>query len=218
MSNFLVGLIDYGMGNLFSIVSACKSVGISYSIIKKPEDFKKNNFKGIILPGVGAFSEAMKELKKNKMDKFIKEWSLRSKPILAICLGYQLLFETSEEFETSQGLGILKGSVKSIKNFISPEELACVPIVGWQNTIINSNHFKFKNNCFNNKTEEYYYYLHSYFVEPKDFSIVSSTAKYANLSYAASITTETIFACQFHPEKSGEKGLDIYKNFKRNIS
>jgi len=218
MGNFLVGIIDYGMGNLFSVAFACKSVGINYTFIKKPGDFK-NNLNGIILPGVGAFSEAMKELKKNKMDEFIKEWSAKSKPLLAICLGYQLLFEKSEESETiEEGLGILKGSVRSIKNLISSSKTACVPIVGWQYTAISNDHFRLKNNCFSDKAIEYYYYLHSYCVQPEDNSIVSSTARYANLSYASSITTDTIFACQFHPEKSGERGLDIYRNFKKNIS
>jgi glutamine amidotransferase len=217
MSNSVTGIIDYGMGNLFSVSYACKSVGIKYSFIKKPQDFK-NNLNGIILPGVGAFSEAMKYLKKNKMDKLIKEWANMNKPLLAICLGYQLLFEKSEEFEITEGLGILKGSVKSIKkSLIGPELSACVPIIGWQHTKIYNDHFHLKNNCFSTKNNEYFYYLHSYFVEPKDFFIVSSTASYGNLTYAASVTTDGIFGCQFHPEKSGKKGLDIYRNFKKNI-
>ena len=184
-------IIDYGMGNLFSVKLACEKVGLEAVISNKPEDILVAA--ALILPGVGAFGDAMANLKKLGLIEPIKKCIDSGKPFLGVCLGMQLLMTESEEFGKHKGLDIIKGKVKKF-----PAGIDKVPQVGW-NQIVPSG--------------EYMYFVHSFYCVPEDKSIVLSQTNYAGLDYCSSLQKKNVFACQFHHEKSGKTGLTIYKNF-----
>jgi glutamine amidotransferase len=206
-----VAIIDYKMSNLFSVQAACKQVGIS-SIITSDRNIILNS-KVAILPGVGAFGEAMRHLKESELDDTIIEFVKLGKPFLGICLGLQLLFEKSEEFGNHKGLGILKGSVKKFKNQIDNDTKYPVPQIGWNK--LKKNNYDWKNSLLcDNNDGDYMYFVHSYYVFPDNKNIISSTTKYGQIEYCSSVKKDNIFACQYHPEKSSRTGLKIYKNIK----
>lgn len=197
------------MSNLFSVQAACDKVGLSSIITSNRDEILKADI--AVLPGVGAFGKAMENIKLLELDKTIYNFIDSGKFFLGICLGLQLLFENSEEFEVNQkGLGILKGSVKKFK-FISNEKPYPIPQIGW-NKIMQKNKKWIDTPLKDNANEDFMYFIHSFYVKPKNQKIILSTTKYGNKEYCSSISYENIFACQFHPEKSGETGLKIYNN------
>jgi glutamine amidotransferase len=202
----MIGIINYGMGNLASVKSALDYLGIESKIIENPIDLEKMD--KMILPGVGAFGMAMDNLNKFGFSSVIKELvNVKQKPILGICLGMQLLLESSTEHGYHKGLGIIEGQVKMFdKNFINLP----VPHIGWNNVIPpnNSNKILFKNQ----ETAATYYFVHSYFCTINDISFVAGSTEYGIL-FHSSIEKNNIFGCQFHPEKSQKSGLNIFKNF-----
>ena len=207
-----VAIIDYKMSNLFSVQAACNNAGLS-SVITS-DKYEILDAKVAILPGVGAFGEAMKYLNDYKLDDIIIQFVESGKPFLGICLGLQLLFENSEEFGQYSGLGIIKGKVKRFQFQKSDNTKYPVPQVGW-NTINQSN-VTWDNTLLNKNTNgDFMYFVHSYFVEPENDSTILSYTNYGETKYCSSIQQKNIFACQFHPEKSGEKGINIYKNLKK---
>ena len=207
-----VAIIDYKMSNLFSVQAACNKAGLS-SVITS-DKYEILDAKVAILPGVGAFGEAMKYLNDYKLDDIIIQFVESGKPFLGICLGLQLLFENSEEFGQYSGLGIIKGKVKRFQFQKSDNTKYPVPQVGW-NTINQSN-VTWDNTLLNKNTNgDFMYFVHSYFVEPENDSTILSYTNYGETKYCSSIQQKNIFACQFHPEKSGEKGINIYKNLKK---
>jgi imidazole glycerol-phosphate synthase subunit HisH len=207
-----VAIIDYQMSNLFSVQAACEKVGLT-SLITSDEK-KILDAKICILPGVGAFGEAMNQLKSLKLDKTINDFIKLKKPFVGICLGLQLLFEKSEEFGESRGLGLIKGQVKKFNFSSINQQKYPVPQIGWNN--INKKNHSWKNSMLrNNKNCDFMYFVHSYYVEPTDKNIILSTTTYGKNEYCSSVQKDNIFACQFHPEKSGEKGLNIYKILKK---
>lgn len=197
----MIAIVDYGMGNLKSVKKAfsiCGSFDIrvtsSASLIDKADK--------IVMPGVGALGEAMKELSKLGIIKAIKR-NIVKKPYLGICLGLQLLFEESQEGKCTHGLGVLKGKVL---RFSGKQK---IPHMGWNNLeILNSKNPLFRNIPYNS----YFYFCHSYYVAPSDIKIIAATTDYG-VKFASSIAKDNIFAVQFHPEKSQELGLRIIKNF-----
>jgi glutamine amidotransferase len=198
----MIAIIDYNAGNL-------KSVEKALAFLKEPcaitRDHKTiQNADKVILPGVGAFGDAMRQLKKYELDKVIREVTDAQKPFLGICLGLQLLFERSEESPDTEGLGILDGEILRIPD----KEGLKIPHIGW-----NSLAYPHAGRLFEGIEEQsYVYFVHSYYLKAADEKIVRATTDYS-VSIHASVEKDNIFACQFHPEKSGEVGLAILKNF-----
>ncbi len=198
----MVAIIDYDAGNIKSVEKALHYLG-EEAVITRDRDTILGADR-VILPGVGAFGDAMEKLRTYELDKVIQEVVAKNTPFLGICLGLQLLFESSEESEGVEGLGILKGKVVRL-----PEESDLkIPHIGW-------NSLKYPNpgRLFTGIAEDsYVYFVHSYYLQAKDPSIVTATTEYGTLIHA-SVEQGNVFACQFHPEKSSEVGMQILKNF-----
>ena len=209
MNNSNISIIDYGMGNLLSVSRACDFVGMSAKITSKIDDI--TNSDAIILPGVGAFGNAMSNLKKLDLINPIIDFCNSSKPVLGICLGMQLLLSESNEFGLSEGLGIIEGRCKK---FPSDSNFK-VPQISWNQIWPHDfkDSFDPKSPLKNIKIGEYMYFVHSYYVEVENEKNILSKTNYANIDYCSSIKKGNIYAFQFHPEKSGAMGLNIYKNF-----
>ena len=206
-----IAVIDYEMSNMFSIKNALDFLGFECQITANPKAILEAD--GTVLPGVGSFPEAMQHLQDLKLADVIKEFASGGKPFMGICLGLQLLFSKSTEFIDCEGLNIINGKVENLSKYLPNEP---VPHVGW-NTVIqhkatrNNNSTSFLNSqLFQN---DHYYFVHSYFVEPDNLKHVFTQSSYATLDFCSSVLVDNIFACQFHPEKSGTRGLRILKNF-----
>ncbi|MBQ5430175.1 MAG: imidazole glycerol phosphate synthase subunit HisH [Lachnospiraceae bacterium] len=198
----MVAIIDYDAGNIRSVEKALLSLGADVKITSDPRDILDADH--VILPGVGSFGSAMEQLKERGLVEVIKEVARLHKPLLGICLGLQLLFEDSEESVGVKGLGILKGHIRRL-----PEgDGRKIPHIGW-----NDLSYPNKGDLFQGIAEgSYVYFVHSYYLEAEDPSIVTATCSYGALVHA-SVQKDKVYACQFHPEKSSEVGLKILKNF-----
>ena len=198
----MIAIIDYDAGNIKSVEKALKLLGQDVIVTRDAEAIL--NADKVILPGVGAFGDAMGKLHDYGLVEVIHKVVERKIPFLGICLGLQLMFESSEETPGVEGLGILKGKIVKI-----PEngELK-IPHMGW-----NSLHFQNNGRLFYNLPQDsYVYFVHSYYLQAEDESIVKATTEYSTCIHA-SVEKDNVFACQFHPEKSSEVGLTILKNF-----
>ncbi len=208
-----VALIDYEIGNLFSVKNALKAIGIDAEITKDVEFIKSAD--AAILPGVGAFKNAMEHLEKLELIPVIKEFIGSGKPFMGICLGLQLLFSESEEFGNTKGLDIIKGKVLKFPEVYEGEKIK-VPQISWNQ--IRKVNIEWENTELNGIDDgEYLYFVHSYYVRPEDDKVILTLTDYEGIKYCSSIKKDNIFASQFHPEKSGDKGLKIYENFKNII-
>ncbi len=197
----MIAIIDYGMGNLRSVQKAFEFIGHQAVITDDPDVILKAD--KVVLPGVGAFSDAIKTIKEKKLDKAIYEAVEIGKPFLGICLGMQLIFDKSYENGEFEGLGIIPGKVVRL-----PENVK-IPHIGWNNLNI-----KMRNPLFEGLGESpYVYFVHSYYLET-DAPVVSATTDYGKEIQVA-VQKENVFALQFHPEKSGSMGLRILENFGR---
>lgn len=198
----MIAIIDYDAGNIRSIEKALIHLG-EEPVITRDRNVILGADK-VILPGVGAFGDAMDNLKKYDLDKVIHEVVEKKIPLLGICLGLQLMFERSDETPGVEGLGILKGEILRIPDC----EGLKIPHMGW-----NSLKLQNEGRLFKNLPEEpYVYFVHSYYLKAQDESIVKATTEYSTLIHAA-VEQDNVFACQFHPEKSSDTGLQILKNF-----
>ncbi|MCR5254290.1 MAG: imidazole glycerol phosphate synthase subunit HisH [Acetatifactor sp.] len=198
----MIALIDYDAGNIKSVEKALDFLGAENVLTRDPSVIL--NADGVILPGVGSFGDAMERLKGYGLCDVIKKVCEKGTPFLGICLGLQLLFDSSEESVGVEGLGILKGKVKKIPD----AEGLKVPHMGW-----NDLSYPSKGRLFLGIPENsYVYFVHSYYLEAQDESIVKATTDYGTLIHA-SVEQRNVFACQFHPEKSSEVGLKILQNF-----
>ena len=198
----MIAIIDYDAGNIKSVEKAFEYLGEDVVLTSDKETILKAD--GAVLPGVGAFGEAVKRLSDRGLIDVLKEYVALNKPFLGICLGYQLMFENSEESPGVEGLGIFKGSCIRFdeKNGLK------IPQIGW-----NSLSFTKRSGMFEGLNDNpYVYFVHSYYVKAGDESIVAATADYGNVFHAA-CEHNNVFGCQFHPEKSSEVGLSILKNF-----
>ncbi len=206
-----IAIINYGASNLYSVKNCLNKLKIKSTITNDDEVIRRSS--AVILPGVGAFGQAMYNIKKLKLDYSIYKFIETGKPFLAICLGMQLLFEKSFEFNENKGLGLLQGDVK----LISGKENLKVPHIGWNkiNLVNSSNRDSFYLNSCNN---DFMYFVHSYYVDPRDKKIILTKTNYKKFIFCSSVEYNNIIAFQFHPEKSGEKGLNIFKNLKKKIS
>lgn len=201
----MITIIDYGMGNLKSVVNACRFLNIDVNISNNEDEIR--NSKALILPGVGAFPDSMKNLKKTGLDKVIVEEVRKGKPLLGICLGMQMLFEKSYEGEECEGLGLIEGTIERLHGDIK------IPHIGW-----NSLDYK-KEDILLKDIEEgsFVYYVHSYYANVKNKENLISTSKYGNIDIPGLVRNKNVFGAQFHPEKSGDVGLKILKNFKEAV-
>ena len=196
----MVGIIDYGVGNLFSLRSSFAAIGVEAFVSGDPEALAKAD--RLILPGVGAFGDAAEKLRQSGLDAFVKEQAAAGKPLMGICLGMQLLFEKSYEYGEHAGLGLLKGQVVGMAGRL-PEGLK-IPHMGW-------NALKLCKNAKLLEEGSYVYFVHSFYAENCENSIAAVTDY--GIPITAAVEQGNIFGCQFHPEKSGNVGLAILKRF-----
>lgn len=198
----MIAMIDYDAGNIKSVEKALKTLGQDVIITRDRETIL--NADKVILPGVGSFGDAMGKLQDYGLVDVIHEVVEKKTPFLGICLGLQLLFESSEETPGVEGLGILKGKIVKIPD----NGTLKIPHMGW-----NSLHFQNDGRLFHNLPQDsYVYFVHSYYLKAEDESIVKATTDYSTCIHA-SVEKDNVFACQFHPEKSSDVGLTILKNF-----
>jgi len=196
----MIAIIDYGMGNLRSVEKGFLKVGVDAKVVTDPRSV--NDAEAIVLPGVGAFRDCMKNLDQMKLIEPILKSVRNGKPYLGICLGLQMLFTESEEFGVYKGLDVLKGKVVRFQVDLK------VPHMGW-NTV----RLLKKPPIFDGiKDESYFYFVHSYYVAPNDEGIIAGTTDYG-MTFTSMVWKDNIIATQFHPEKSQETGLKILKNF-----
>lgn len=203
MTNPAIAIVDYQMGNLRSVQKALEHVGAGATVTSCPDELAKAD--KIILPGVGAFGDAMRELESRNLVPAIKDHISSGKPFLGICLGLQLLFDVGKEGGDHTGLGVIPGEVIRFPKF----EDRKVPHMGWNQVSIS------KDNCpllQDVPAEAHFYFVHSYYVKPTNDSDVWLTCDYG-LPFCASVWRDNVFATQFHPEKSQKDGLSILKNF-----
>lgn len=198
----MIAIIDYDAGNLKSVEKALQFLGQECVITRAFHEIKKAD--KVILPGVGSFGDAMSQLKKFELDKVIHEVAAEQKPFLGICLGLQLLFEGSEESDGVEGLHLLDGEILRIPE----QEGLKIPNIGWNSLDLQNNGRLFENLNGN----PFVYFVHSYYLKAREESIVKATIEYS-IHIHASVEKDNIFACQFHPEKSGTVGLQILSNF-----
>ena len=199
----MIAIIDYGVGNLFSLVSSLKRIGADAVVTADPETIRKAD--KLILPGVGAFADAAKKLRDSGLDLLVKEQVAQGKEIMGICLGMQMLFEKSYEFGEHEGLGLLKGSVVPMEGVI-PAQLK-IPHIGW-----NALHIRRPGKLLRYVKEgECVYFVHSYFATDCADSVIATAEYGAELT--AAVENGNVMGCQFHPEKSGEVGLNILRAF-----
>lgn len=198
-----IAVLDYGIGNIRSVIKALEFLGAEVTFTSS---FNKiNRCKGLVLPGVSSFGACIDKLEKDNMKEKLISYLTSKKPYLGICLGYQILFEESEEAPGKKGLSIFGGTVKKFSNNLK------IPHMGWNSVKINRHGSRMFQGIKNNS---YFYFVHSYYPVPQNKEIISGVTEYG-LSFASSICYENIWACQFHPEKSSNKGLHILNNFCR---
>ncbi len=200
-----IGVIDYGMGNLRSVQKALESVGAKARVINTARDVRAAA--ALVLPGVGAFGQAAARLRATGLFAPLGEALTKQKPFMGICLGLQLLFERSEESPSAKGFGYVKGSVVRFKRF--PVLSLKVPHMGWNTIDTQGSKVPALRGI---AAGDYFYFVHSYFPVPKEPHWTVAKTQYGQ-DFCAAIAARNLFACQFHPEKSGKKGLRILKNF-----
>ncbi|WP_044914871.1 imidazole glycerol phosphate synthase subunit HisH [Butyrivibrio sp. WCE2006] len=198
----MLAIIDYDAGNIKSVENAFKYLGAETCVTREPDEILRADH--VVLPGVGAFGDAMRKLEEYKLTDVIRKVADSGNPFIGICLGLQLLFDSSEESEGVAGLGILRGKIKKIPD----KGVLKIPQIGW-----NSLKYPNEGKLFKGIDEDsYVYFVHSYYLDADDKSIVTATTEYGTL-IDASVEKDNVFACQFHPEKSSDVGMKILKNF-----
>ena len=217
-NSFTVAIIDYEMCNIFSVKRACLEVGLRPIVTSSPQIILQAD--GIILPGVGAFGDAMGNLRNRDLIAPIKEGVSLGIPFLGICLGMQLIFSESEEFGSHKGLDLIPGTVVKFPQDATVANHIKIPQVGW-NTIeppLKRAKSFWRESPFSSlEVGDYMYFVHSYYAIPENDQIVLSNTNYEGTQFCSSILHKNIFACQFHPEKSGDKGIRIYDNWFKSI-
>jgi glutamine amidotransferase len=196
----VIAIIDYGMGNLRSVEKGFFKVGVDARVVTEPRAV--DDARAVVLPGVGAFRDCMKNLSGMSLTEPIVRSIEKGKPYLGICLGLQVLFSESEEFGTYKGLDIIKGKVRKFRTDLK------VPHMGWNNVRLLRRPPLFEGI----KDESFFYFVHSFYVDPEDTDVIAATTDYG-ISFTSMVWKDNIFATQFHPEKSQETGLMILKNF-----
>lgn len=216
--NLQVAIVDHSLGNLFSVLQACRHVGLDAKITADKHEIEKA--KAVILPGVGAFGDAMSELQRLDLVEVLRQKAGSHLPFLGVCLGLQLLMGTSEEFGDHAGLGVVPGKVVRFPAQGPEGERVRIPQVGWNRVFAVSSQ---REGVWNNtplegiRQGEFMYFVHSYYVAPDDESLVIGKTFYGGTEYCSALRVGNVFGLQFHPERSGPSGLQIYGNFAKSI-
>lgn len=211
----IVSIIDYGMGNLFSVKQACEYAGFRPVVTHSAKDIMKAD--GAILPGVGAFGDAISNLNRLGLKDVIRDFIRSGKPFMGICLGMQLLFTASEEFGRYDGLDLISGKVLKFPSVDNNGVRAKVPQVGWNRISTRKSGPHWDNSPLREIGEgSFMYFVHSYYCMPADDNVALSISEYSGIEYCSSILQGNVYASQFHPEKSAEDGIKIYKNWLNN--
>jgi glutamine amidotransferase len=207
-----ISVLNYGCGNLLSIGRSIKQVGYDVEIIENKEEIEKAEF--LVLPGVGAFNNAMGLLKKKNLIETVKNYTLvRKKPILGICLGMQLFFSNSKEMGDHEGLNFISGEVVAMKSLSKMKDIKS-PQINWNELKVHKDLGKIINKELNNRS---FYFVHSYMANLKDNKNLIAYCNYYDLSVPAIVQSDNVFGCQFHPEKSGKNGLKLLENILKNL-
>jgi imidazole glycerol-phosphate synthase subunit HisH len=207
-----IAIIDYGLSNLFSVYQACLEIGMSPVVTN--EYRKIQTADAVILPGVGAFGDAINQLEQKGIVEGIYNFMSKERPFLGICLGMQLLFQETEEFGNHKGLDIIKGKVMRFPREKGEHSKIKVPQIGWNQIYPRSKKDNWDHTILAGiEPGEYMYFVHSYYVVPEQESITLTETNYFGTKYCSGILSDNISAFQFHPEKSGKRGLEIYKNW-----
>ncbi|MDP3850723.1 MAG: imidazole glycerol phosphate synthase subunit HisH [Luteolibacter sp.] len=199
-----VGIIDYGGGNLRSVENALRELGQSPVIVASPADVADAS--RLILPGQGAFGDTMERLESRGLVSFLKEWIAADRPYFGICVGYQILFDASEEAPGISGLGVVPGIVRRFAD----EPGLKIPHMGWNSALSKRGETAVWKGL---GETPYFYYVHSYFPDPQDPAVVVAETCYGTQTFAAAVEKGKLFACQFHPEKSQQTGIRLIRNF-----
>jgi len=210
MSDFnRVAIVDFGMGNLFSVRQACETVGLAPTITVDPDVVDRAD--GVILPGVGAYADAMRVLRDRGLADALCRTARSGRPLVGICLGMQLMMNVSEEFGRHEGLGLIPGTVRRLPSDDGGRRVK-VPQVGW-NRVAAASGVSWEGTALRGLASGVYmYFTHSFFVEPADRAVALAETTYGGLTYCSALRFGNIHAVQFHPEKSGDEGLGIYRN------
>lgn len=199
-----VALVDYGAGNLSSVANALREIGVQPVIAASPDVLTGTTH--LVLPGVGSFGDCMAQLESRGLVSAIRDWVAAGKPYLGICLGYQILFDSSEESPGVAGLGMVPGTVRRFKQTPGLK----IPHMGWNSAVpLNPE----AGNWTGLGAEPYFYYVHSYFPVPADKAVIAAETSYGDDTFAAAIEMPNLLACQFHPEKSQDAGIRLIRNF-----
>ena len=199
----MIAIVDYGVGNLFSLQSSFKKIGVEAVVTSDKKTIE--NAEKVLLPGVGAFADAADKLRKSGLDEVVRREVQKGKYLMGICLGMQMLFEKSFEYGEYEGLGFLKGNVIPMKGLLA--ENLKIPHIGWNELQFTKPHFLFKY-C---KEKDFVYFVHSYFASECEDSLIATTNYGETLT--AAVAKDNVLGCQFHPEKSGDVGLSILRAF-----
>lgn len=216
-----IAIVDYGMGNLFSVRQACEHAGLNVGITSSRDEIQSAD--AVILPGIGAFGDAMATLARLDLVGVLRDIAASGKPLVGVCLGLQLLMTESLEFGLHKGLGIIEGQAIKFDNPLEGERKLKVPQVGWNSVHQvtregNGDGPSWANSPLAEIADgEFMYFVHSYIVQPEDENVTLSVSRYGQIEFCSSIHSQNIFACQFHPERSGSKGLKIYHNLASHI-
>ncbi len=207
-----VAIVDYGMGNLHSVKRACEFAGLRADISSDRREIEAAD--GIVLPGVGAFGDAMANLRRLELVSLLRDAAAANRPMMGICLGIQLLMWESHEFGLHEGLRIFEGDVVRFDQPREGQRVLKVPQIGW-NTI-QAGAPQWKSGLLEGIADaEYMYFVHSFYIRPEKKEWVVSRTLYGNVDFCSSLARGNLFACQFHPERSGVEGLKVYRNWAR---
>ena len=205
-----ITIIDYGCGNILNLARAIKFIGYEVEITHDKNKIINSSY--VILPGVGAFGNAMKQIEKYNLRNTILKYAKSNKPLLGICLGMQILLTVSYEFGVHKGLGLIEGKVIKISNEKNKE--IKIPHMGWNEIYPNNNKKEWKNKILKNSSiGKSFYFVHSFVCITKDYDSTIAVCNYSDISIPAVIATGNVYGCQFHPEKSADNGLAVLKNF-----
>ncbi len=213
-----VAIVDYEAGNLFSVEHACKAVGLKPVITGQSKEILRSD--ALILPGVGAFGDAMKNLRKLDLVHPLLEFASSGKPFMGICLGMQLLFTRSEEFGEHEGLNLIEGDVVKFPSVNAYGEKNKIPQIGWNQILYPE---KCGEKCWHNtpleqiNSGEFMYFVHSFYAKPRKPENILAVSEYCGLDYCSAVIKDNIFATQFHPEKSASEGIKIYRHWANKI-
>ncbi|MEO8165144.1 MAG: imidazole glycerol phosphate synthase subunit HisH [Betaproteobacteria bacterium] len=214
-SNIDVAIVDYGLGNLYSVARACERAGLDVNITSDRDEIC--GARSVVLPGVGAFGDAMECLTKLDLVSPLRDIAASNTPLFGICLGLQLLMTESEEFGTHQGLGVIEGRVRHFGKPQTNGKILKVPQVGW-NRVHRPRTDAWDDTVLNPIADgTYMYFVHSYYVEPVDANVVLSTTSYGDVTFCSAVKQDNVVAFQFHPERSGSDGMRVYQAIAKNI-